>query len=60
MFGAVLTIFDVGLRLAPSSIYYWYRWQVTAAYGLYAVTAVWCISAASSSDDGTALDGPAS
>jgi hypothetical protein len=58
--GAVLTIFDVGLRLAPSSIYYWYRWQVTAAYGLYAVTAVWCISAASSSDDGTARDGAAS
>ena len=58
--GAVLTVFDVGLRLAPSSIYYWYRWQVTAAYGLYAVTAIWCISAASDSDDGTAREGPAS
>lgn len=42
--GAVLTVFDVGLRLAPSSIYSWYRWQVTAAYAAYAAAAVWCLS----------------
>ena len=58
--GALLTVFDVGLQLAPTSIYHWYRWHVTVAYGLYAVTAVWCISAASSYDDGTAREGPAS
>src|SRR5512132_3559539 len=25
--GAALTVLDVGLRLAPSTVYYWYRWQ---------------------------------
>ena len=37
--GAVLTIFDVGLQLAPTSVYHWYRWHVTVAYGVYAVAA---------------------
>ena len=36
---ALLTVFDVGLNLAPSNIYYWFRWQVTAAYCTYAVVA---------------------
>ena len=51
--GAVLTIFDVGLQLAPTSIYHWYRWHVTLAYGLYAVAAIWCLSLR---DAGTAPD----
>jgi len=42
--GAVLTIFDVGLQLAPTDIYHWYRWHVTVAYGLYAAAALWCLS----------------
>jgi hypothetical protein len=42
--GAVLTIFDVGFQLAPTSIYHWYRWHVTVAYGLYAVAAIWCLT----------------
>jgi hypothetical protein len=41
---AVLTIFDVGLQLAPTSIYHWYRWHVTVAYALYAVAAIWCLT----------------
>lgn len=41
---AVLTIFDVGLQLAPTSIYHWYRWHVTVAYALYAAGAIWCLS----------------
>jgi len=44
MGGAVLTVFDVGLQLAPTSIYQWYRWHVTAAYGLYAIAAISCLS----------------
>jgi hypothetical protein len=42
--GAVLTIFDVGLQLAPTDIYHWYRWHVTVGYGLYAVAAIWCLA----------------
>ena len=42
--GAVLTIFDVGLQLAPTNIYYWYRWQVTGAYAVYALAAIWWLS----------------
>lgn len=37
--GAILTPFDVGLGLAPTSIYAWLRWQVTAAYVAYAIGA---------------------
>ena len=33
---AVLTLFDVGLNLAPTMVYPWWRWQVTAGYGVYA------------------------
>jgi hypothetical protein len=42
--GAVLTIFDVGLQLAPTSVYHWYRWHVTVAYGAYAAAAIWCLT----------------
>jgi hypothetical protein len=38
--GAVLTVFDVGLGLAPSPIYPWWRWQATLAYAIYAVLGV--------------------
>ena len=38
---AVLTTLDVGLNLAPTPVYYWYRWQFTAAYWAYAVLAAW-------------------
>jgi hypothetical protein len=41
---ALLTVFDVGLQLAPTSIYHWYRWHVTAAYAVYAFVALWCLS----------------
>lgn len=37
--GALLTVFDVGLGLAPTSIYAWLRWQVTAVYAAYAIAA---------------------
>jgi hypothetical protein len=55
--GAVLTIFDVGLQLAPTDIYFWYRWHVTLAYGLYAAAALWCLSLRPA---GTAADSNAS
>lgn len=42
--GAVLTILDVGLNLAPTGIYYWYRWHVTAAYFVYAIVAAVTVS----------------
>lgn len=38
--GAVLTLFDVGLGLAPSPIYPWWRWQATLAYAIYALIGV--------------------
>jgi hypothetical protein len=38
--GAVLTLFDVGLNLAPTMIYPWWRWQVTAGYFIYAMTCI--------------------
>ena len=42
--GAALTVLDVGFRLAPTSIYSWYRWQVTAVYIVYAAVGVWVLS----------------
>ncbi len=39
--GAAITVLDVGLRLAPTTVYYWYRWQVTAVYAVYALSAAW-------------------
>ena len=58
--GAVLTFFDVGLQLAPTSIYHWYRWHVTVAYGVYAVVAIWCLSSAAGRENGTAVKRSAS
>ena len=55
--GAILTIFDVGLQLAPTSIYHWYRWQVTGAYAVYALAAIWCLSLRRA---GTVADAPTS
>ena len=37
---AVLTLFDVGLNLAPTMVYPWWRWQVTAAYLVYAAACI--------------------
>ena len=34
--GAALTVFDVGLGLAPSPVYPWWRWQAALAYAIYA------------------------
>ena len=39
--GAVLTLFDVGLNLAPTNVPYWYRWHWTTIYCVYAVAALW-------------------
>jgi hypothetical protein len=36
---AILTPLDVGLGLAPTDVYPWLRWQVTAAYDAYALAA---------------------
>ena len=55
--GAVLTVFDVGLQLAPTSIYHWYRWHVTVAYAFYAAVALWCLTVRPA---GTAPDSNAS
>jgi len=40
---AALTIFDLGLNLAPTMVYPWWRWQVTVAYGIYAAVCVWVL-----------------
>jgi hypothetical protein len=40
---AVLTIFDLGLNLAPAMVYAWWRWQATAAYIIYAAACVWVL-----------------
>jgi hypothetical protein len=36
---ALLTPLDVGMGLAPTSVYPWLRWRVTMAYDLYAIGA---------------------
>jgi hypothetical protein len=33
---ALWVLLAVGFNLAPTSVYPWWRWQVTAAYGCYA------------------------
>jgi len=38
---AALTTLDVGLDLAPTSVYHWLRWQVTGGYWAYALAAAW-------------------
>jgi len=40
---AVLTVFDVGLNLAPTMTYPWWRWQVTAGYGIYVVICIFAL-----------------
>jgi hypothetical protein len=40
---AVLTLFDVGLNLAPTSVYPWWRWQVTGGYGIYVTICIWAL-----------------
>jgi hypothetical protein len=40
---AVLTLFDVGLNLAPTMVYPWWRWQVTGGYLIYAVICIWAL-----------------
>jgi hypothetical protein len=42
--GAVHVILSLGFNLAPTDIYYWYRWHVTAAYCAYALIAVLFLS----------------
>ena len=37
---AVLTTLEVGFNLAPTRVYPWWRWQVTAAYWVYALVAL--------------------
>ena len=37
---AIITPFDVGMGLAPTSVYPWLRWQVTIAYDVYAIAAL--------------------
>src|SRR5262245_53992002 len=41
--GAAFMILAVGFNLAPSDVYHWYRWHVTAAYFAYAATAIWIL-----------------
>jgi len=36
---AVLTVFDVGLGLAPTGVFVWLRWQVAMCYAAYAIAA---------------------
>ena len=38
--GAVLTVFDVGLGLAPSPVYPWWRWQATMIYSVYVIIGI--------------------
>jgi uncharacterized membrane protein len=40
---AVLTVFDVGLNLAPTMVYPWWRWEITGAYSIYAATCTWAL-----------------
>jgi hypothetical protein len=37
---AIVTILTVGLRLAPSDVYYWIRWQFVAGFLVYVIVAV--------------------
>jgi len=40
---AAVTILDVGLNLAPTMVYPWWRWQVTGGYVIYAVLCIWVL-----------------
>ena len=41
LISGVVTTLVTGLRLAPSDIYYWNRWQFVAGYWAYALAAIW-------------------
>ena len=41
---AVVTLFDVGLNFAPTGVYTWWRWQVTAGYAVYVAICLWVLS----------------
>ena len=41
---AILTTLAVGFNLAPTSVYPWFRWQVTGAYWVYVLGALWILS----------------
>lgn len=41
---ALITPFDVGMGLAPTSVYPWLRWQVTIGYCIYAIAAALYLS----------------
>ena len=38
---AIVTTLDVGFNLAPTSVYPWWRWQVTIGYWIYALIGVY-------------------
>ncbi len=40
---AVVTMLVVGLRLAPSDVYYWIRWQFVASYWAYVLVGIWIL-----------------
>jgi hypothetical protein len=40
---AILTTLVVGLRLAPSDIYYWIRWEYVVGYWTYALVGIWIL-----------------
>jgi hypothetical protein len=42
--GAVHVVLSLGFNLAPTDIYYWYRWHVTTAYCAYALAGVALLS----------------
>ena len=50
--GAVLTVFDVGLGLAPSPVYPWWRLHATVAYAIYALIGVIVMRRAGREDAG--------
>ena len=43
LMSAILTTLVVGLRLAPSDIYYWIRWEYVAGYWTYALVGIWIL-----------------
>jgi hypothetical protein len=47
--GALLTPIDIGLGLAPSPIYAWWRWHAVGIYVVYALAAVAMLRAATQS-----------
>ena len=48
--GAVHVVLSLGFNLAPTDIYYWYRWHVTTAYCAYALGGVAWLSRRSAAE----------